>query len=253
VPGMLNMLAYNLNRGTEYARLFEMGDAYEASDASTIERGRICFGATASALRHDVPQGSVLDTSKGTNDLDTFRSFKGDVEALLGSFQHKALTFDAQAADYYHPSRSARAIMDGEPVAQFGQLHPQVAASRKLRQEVFIAELFADRLYRRGVREILYRPLPRFPGVERDFSFLFDDDVTFEKIQTPVRGLGLPELRDFDPVEIFWGGSVSAGKYSILLRATFQSLDRTLREDEVAEWATKIVAALTELGGKQRA
>jgi phenylalanyl-tRNA synthetase beta chain len=54
-------------------------------------------------------------------------------------------------------------------------------------------------------------------------------------------------------VEIFRGGSVPAGKYSILLRATFQSLDRTLREDEVADWSAKIVAALLHLGGDQRA
>ncbi len=253
VPGMLNMLAYNLNRGTEDFRLFEMGDVYEASGAAAIERGRICLAATVSALRHSIPQGSVLDTSKGSHDLDIFRSFKGDVETLLRAFQHKSLTFDTQTADYYHSGRSARALMDGEPVAQFGQLHPQIASSRKLRQEVFIAEIFADRIYSRSLREIRYQPLPRFPGVERDFSLLFDDGVTFDKMRAAVRSLALPELRSFSPVEIFRGGSVPTGKYSILLRATFQSLERTLREDEVADWSAKIVAALQQLGGTQRA
>ena len=253
VPGMLNMLAYNLNRGTEDFRLFEMGDVYEASGAAAIERGRICLAATVSALRHGIPQGSVLDTSKGSHDLDIFRSFKGDVETLLRAFQHKSLTFDTQTADYYHSGRSARALMDGEPVAQFGQLHPQIASSRKLRQEVFIAEIFADRIYSRSLREIRYQPLPRFPGVERDFSLLFDDGVTFDKMRAAVRSLALPELRSFSPVEIFRGGSVPTGKYSILLRATFQSLERTLREDEVADWSAKIVAALQQLGGTQRA
>jgi phenylalanyl-tRNA synthetase beta subunit len=33
----------------------------------------------------------------------------------------------------------------------------------------------------------------------------------------------------------------------------FQSPDRTLREDEVAQWSSKIVATLTSLGGSQRA
>jgi phenylalanyl-tRNA synthetase beta chain len=253
VPGMLNMLAYNLNRGTEDFRLFEMGDVYEASSAAAIERDRICLAATVSALRHSIPQGSVLDTSKGSHDLDIFRSFKGDVETLLRAFQHKSLTFDTQTADYYHSGRSARALMDGEPVAQFGQLHPQIASPRKLRQEVFIAEIFADRIYSRSLREIRYQPLPRFPGVERDFSFLFDDSVTFDKMQAAVRSLALPELWSFSPVEIFRGGSVPTGKYSILLRATFQSLERTLREDEVADWSAKIVAALQQLGGTQRA
>jgi phenylalanyl-tRNA synthetase beta chain len=253
LPGMLNMLAYNLNRGTEDVRLFEMGDVYEASGAGATERARICLCVTASALKHGILQGSVLDTSKDAHDLDVFRSFKGDVETLLQAFQQKSLAFDNRTADYYDPGCSARALMDGEEVAQFGQLHPQVAAARKLRQEVFVAEVFGDRLFARKLREIRYEPLPRFPGVERDFSFLFDDGVTFDKIRAAVLGLDLRELRSFAPVEIFRGGSVPAGKYSILLRALFQSLDRTLREDEVADWSAKIVAALQHLGGAQRA
>jgi phenylalanyl-tRNA synthetase beta chain len=253
VPGMLNMLAHNLNRGTENVHLFEIGDVYEASGASTIEHRRICLGATASALRHDTPQGEILDRSKGTSELETFRSFKGDIENLLRGFEHNSLAFDAQAADYYQPGSSARAIMDGEVIAQFGPLNSEIAASRKLREEVFIAEIVGDRLYQHRLREILYRPLPKFPGVERDFSFSFDDDVTFDKIDAAIRSLALPELRSFVPVEIFRAGSIPAGKYSILLHAKFQSMERTLREEEVAEWSAKIVTALNELGGTQRA
>jgi phenylalanyl-tRNA synthetase beta chain len=54
-------------------------------------------------------------------------------------------------------------------------------------------------------------------------------------------------------VEIFRGGSIAAGKYSILLRVKFQSDERTLREDEITQWSEKIVTALTGLGGVQRA
>jgi len=225
---------------------------YEASSAGPLENSRICLGSTLSALKSGIPRGGVLDTSKGSNDLDIFRSIKGDVDTLLRAFQHKSLTFDVQTSDYYHAGCSARAVMDGQPVAQFGQLHPQVAAGRKLRQEVFLAEIFADRLNQHRLREILYQPLPRFPGVERDFSFFFDDAVTFEKIQSAVRGLSLPELRSFSPVEIFRGGAVPFGQYSMLLHATYQSRERTLREDEVADWSAKIVGALQHLGGAQR-
>jgi len=65
--------------------------------------------------------------------------------------------------------------------------------------------------------------------------------------------LGIAELRSFSPVEIFRGGKVGTGKYSILLRAKFQSGERTLREDEVAKWSGQITKALESLGGVQRA
>jgi phenylalanyl-tRNA synthetase beta chain len=253
VPGMLDMLAHNLNRGVEDVRLFEMGDVYEAAGAGMAEHNRICIGATFTALKNGLSLGGVLDRSKGESQVDVFRSFKGDVETLLCAVDHKSLTFDAETAEYYDPACSARALLDGEAVAQFGRLHPQVAANRKLRQGVFIAEILSEQLYRRSWREICYEPLPKFPAVERDFSFIFDDGVTFARISEAVSAFGLPELRSFDPVEIFRGGSIPAGQYSILLRAKFQSLERTLREDEVTEWSAKIVNALEELGGTQRA
>src|SRR5438552_12431175 len=252
VPGMLDMLAYNLNRGTENVLLFEMGDVYEAADAGTAEHSRICMGATVSELSSRISRGAILDKTKNST-IDVFRSFKGDVETLLRAFERRSLTFDSQTGDYYQPACSARALMDGEVIAQFGQLHPQVAAKRKLRGNVFIAEIFADWLLKRSVREIRYVPLPKFPAVARDFSFIFSDEVTFDKIEGAVNKISLSELRSFSPVEIFRGGSVEADKYSILLRAKFQSLDRTLREDEVAEWSAQIVSALQELGGTQRA
>ena len=243
VAGMLNMLAYNLNRDVENVRLFEAGQTFEAANGGTLELKRVCFGATGSAVRPSVHQ-----PERPVNFFDV----KGDVETLLGAFEHRTLYFDANASEYYHPGRSARAVMDGTTVAQFGQIHPEIAAARKLRKDVFMAELYLDRLYKHGLRQVRYEPLPRYPAVERDFSFVFADGVLFEKIHQAVEGLHLSELRSFVPVEIFRGGKLAAGKYSILLRATFQSRERTLREEEVAQWSAQIVKALEALGGTLR-
>ena len=244
LPGMLNMLAYNLNRGTEDVRLFEAGNVFEAVGDKTVELKRLCIGATGSAV-----QGSVHQPARPLSFFDV----KGDVEDLLAPFASWTLYCDAEAADYYHPGRSARVVMDGATVAQFGQLHPDMAAARKIRQDVFAGEIFLDRLYQHDLRQVRYEALPRFPAVERDFSFVFDDTVVFEAIRQSVLGLGIPELRSFVPMEIFRGDKVGAGKYSILLRAKFQSGERTLREDEVAQWSGQISKALEGLGGVQRA
>jgi phenylalanyl-tRNA synthetase beta chain len=244
LPGMLNMLAYNLNRGTENVRLFEAGNVFEAAGEKAMELKRLCIGATGSAV-----EGGVHQPARPLSFFDV----KGDVEDLLALFASWTLYCDANTADYYHPGRSARAVMDGTTVAQFGQLHPDVAAAGKLRQDVFVAEIFLDRLYQHDLRQVRYEALPRFPAVERDFSFVFDDSVVFETIRQSVLGLGIPELRSFSPVEIFRGGKVGPGKYSILLRAKFQSGERTLREDEVAKWSGQITKALESLGGVQRA
>lgn len=243
VPGMLNMLAHNLNRGSNNVRLFEAGNVFEAADEKTAEFKRICIGATGSALPASAHQAARAVS---------FFDLKGDVETLLAAFQHSALEYKADAADYYHPGRSASAVMDGEVVAQFGQIYPEIAARRKIKQDIFLAEIYLDRLFKRGLRAARYEALPRYPAVERDFSFIFDDSVEFVQIEKAVAALGLGELRSFVPVEIFRGGSIPAGKHSLLLRAMLQSGERTLREDEVGRWSGEIVKALESLGGTLR-
>jgi phenylalanyl-tRNA synthetase beta chain len=243
IPGMLDMLAYNLNRGVDNVRLFEAGSVYEYVGGKSSETKRISIGATGSAVLPSVNQPARPYS---------FYDLKGDIETLLESFEHNLLYYDPHTSEYFHPGRSARAALDGTTVAQFGQIHPDVVSARKLRQDVFAAELYLDRLYQHGLREPRYEALPRYPAVQRDFSFIFPDSVLFEIIQTTVLGLNLQDLRGFEPVEIFRGGAVPAGKYSLLLRATFQSGERTLREDEIAQWSAAIIKALESLGGTLR-
>jgi phenylalanyl-tRNA synthetase beta chain len=244
VPGMLNMVAYNLNRDINTVRLFESGNVFELANGNASESKQICLGATGSAVLPGVHQA--------VRPL-TFFDLKGDIESLLSSFQFTNLSYESQTPEYYHPGRSARAVMDGKLVALFGQIHPEVAAKRKLRQDVFVAEVFLSSLYARDLRQIRYQPLPKYPAVERDFSFVFADSVLFKAVHQAVLALRVESLRSFTPAEIFRGGNVPPGKYSILLRATFQSNERTLREDEVAQWSGQIIKALESLGGKQRA
>jgi phenylalanyl-tRNA synthetase beta chain len=249
VPGMLDMLAWNLNRGSSNVRLFEAGHVYEASGAKSADKSaeprRLCLSATGEALPHNIsrPQESRPIS---------FFDLKGDVEDLLHAFESTAVVYDAQAPAYYHPGRSARVVLDGTPVAHFGQLHPEVAAGRKLKQEIWLAEFDLEALYQLGLREPRYSALPRYPAVERDFSFVFADSVLFEHLQQAVARLKITELHSFEPVEIFRGGNVPDGKYSILLRATLQSSERTLREEEVAQWSGQIIQALETLGGTLR-
>ncbi len=243
LPGMLRMLAWNLNRENTDVRLFEAGHVFERMGDNTSEGRRLSLGATGAA----VPAG-VHEPGRAYSFFD----LKGTIEELLRGFEHQSLYFDRLEAEYLHPGRAARAVMDGATVARFGQLHPRIAADRKLRQEVYLAEIDLERLYRHELRQPKYREVPRYPAVERDFSFIFGEEVTWGRIQSAVEALRIAELRSLAPVEIFRGGNIPAGKYSILLRAVFQSGERTLRDDEVALWASQIVEALKALGGMQR-
>lgn len=244
VPNLISQVAYNLNRGTTDVRLFEAGHIFEAKGEKVDERSRIAFVATGNALESGV---------HGKPEAYTFFHLKGEAEQLIGEFEAKSVYYDRHVPEYYHPGRAARVVIDGATVARFGQIHPDLAASRKLKQDVFVAEVISESLFAHDLRHPHYTPVPRFPAVERDFSFLLPEGTEFERIKNTVEALNIAAMKAIEPVEIFRGGSLPKDRYSLLLRARFQSAERTLRDDEVSKWSLQIIKAVEALGGTLRA
>jgi phenylalanyl-tRNA synthetase beta chain len=172
-------------------------------------------------------------------------------------FAPRSFYFDTFAAGagiippWLHPGRSARAVADGLTVAWFGQLHPAEAQQRKLRQSVYVGEIYLDRLYRLPLRQPIAPELSRFQPVERDFSFVFPDAVRWQSIAEALGNLRIAELTRFRRERFFAPSCVKAlpaGHYSILIRVTFQALERTLREEELQSYSQAVIAALEVAG-----
>ena len=246
-PGMATMLALNLHRDVGVVRLFEMGTIFGGSTAEVTERVGLALGAT----------GAAVATSLYKAEDALFFEVKGAVEALLAKFVG-AVSFDAsQLPGWIAAGRGARVLLDGEGVGVFGELSAAELQARKLRQPCVIAAIDGQRLFDAALQQPVSRELSRFQAVERDFSFVFPDAVTWGVIDAALRGAGsADELRSVRPVEIFRdakGKAVAAGSYSLLLRAVFQSKERTLTDEEITRWTEWVVAQLTGLGGTQRA
>jgi len=243
VPGLLLQAAYNLNRGNTDVRLFEAGHVYAMQGERVDEHNSLAILSTGTAQ---------LASVHGKPGPLSFFHLKGDIEQLLAAFDVADVTFDRTVPTWLHPGRSARAQVAGKTVAIFGQLHPEVAATRKLKQDVFVAEIFVEELYRLALRQPAYTSVSKYPAVERDFSFLLPEGVEFESIRQKLASLQIAELTAVLPAETFRGGSLALGTYSFLLRVRFQSAERTLKDDEVANWSQQIVKAVEELGGALR-
>jgi len=255
VPGMIAMLLHNLNRDVREARLFEQGTIFSGSQQQVDESPSLVLGLT----------GDLAATRlHSTKDVAVFE-LKGIVESLLSLFATSleslstsaasALTFSAEAPAWLEAGRSATALLDGRPIAFFGELASSQRELHKLRQPVYLAQIDLVALYNLPLRRTTAREISRFQAVERDFSFTFFDAVQWGTIASSIHALAIPELARLTPVEIFRdakAGATSTGKYALLLRCVFQSAHRTLREDELADWSGRLIAALTALGGTIR-
>ena len=80
--------------------------------------------------------------------------------------------------------------------------------------------------------------------MERDFSLLLDDGVTFSQVSDAIRALNLAEIASIEAADLFRGKNVPPGRYSLMVRVTFQSREATFTEAQIADFCGKIVRAL---------
>ena len=157
---------------------------------------------------------------------------------------------------WLHPGRSARLVIDGATIGYFGQLHPAEAQRRKLKQPIYLGELRLDRLYAQGLRHPMARELSRFqpcaprlllsppsprPSTPRSPTRSMTSNSTSSPASPPLSSC-TPKTTRKSPQVTFRSCSAT----------TFQSTDRTLREEELQTYASRIIAALETLGGKLR-
>jgi phenylalanyl-tRNA synthetase beta chain len=251
VVTMVSTLEWNLNHGQRNARLFEIGKTYRWSGAEPVETRVLTLGATGLAREKGIAESERAFV---------FADLKGDLDQI----GHLAggLLWNAGAPDWLHPAHAGTISLSSDgaaarPIGLAGQLARRVAERFKLRQDAFVAELVLDPLcasYLAARAALRYKPLSRFPAVERDFSLVLADGTQFASIVEAIRALGIAEVSSVNTVDQFRGKNVPEGKFSLLVRVTFESHQATLTETQLTDFSSRIVAALErKLGASLRA
>jgi phenylalanyl-tRNA synthetase beta chain len=242
---MLSALEWNLNRHQRNLRLFEIGKRYELRDGEPVETAVLTLGATGLAR-----DKSIHEAAREFG----FADLKGDLDRLgelAGGF-----AWYPGGPGWFAGGRSADiGVGGGAPDASrrawgsAGQLARTLADQLKLRQDIFLAELRLDSFLKaiEAARSTLrFVPIPRFPAVERDFSLVLADGIRFAQVAEVIGALGIQELQRVEAADLFRGGQVPPGKFSLMIRVIFQSPQATLTDAQTAEFSSRIVGALEQ-------
>src|ERR1700733_15320709 len=240
IVSMVRAIEWNLNHGNRDLRLFEIGKTYELRDGAPVETAVLTLGATGLAKEksiHAAAREFSFADLKG--DLDRIGELAGGLDCQPG--------VPAWLSSARSPNCSLAKTV--EQLGTAGQLARRIADQLKLRQDVYLAEMKLEPLLLgiEAARSALrFMPWPRYPAVERDFSLVLADGVTFAQVEQVIRALEIIELQTIQPADLFRGGQIPAGKYSLMIRVEFQSAQGTLTDAQLAEFTSRIVAALEQ-------
>ena len=247
LAGLLEVLAQNL-RLRERLRFFEIGPVFLPGSGNELpaEPRRLAIG-----MAGRITPASWRDPDPCRTD---FFDLKGVVETFLQGLHLRAVGFEPATHPTFAPGRTARVLVDGEPVGVLGEIHPGVRAAFDLpAAPICLAELDLDALLARVPLTYRVAAVPRFPPALQDIALVVDEDVPAAELTGTIRAAGgslLVEARLFD---VYRGRQLPRGKKSLAFSLVFQAVDRTLTDAEVEAEKGRIVEAVAQrLGAELR-
>lgn len=232
---MLTVLATNINKKIADGRFYEISKRFVPKSLPLTEQPL------------ELPTMSIGIYGKD----EDFFTLKGFIEAickLMGAHTQ----YERSSEPYLHPGRQALVKANNKEFCVFGEVHPTVASQYGIEQRVYVAEIKLDVLLSIEKRKTTYKPLPKFPAVERDFAMLCDIDIpvgTLEKAISSGAGRLLEKIELFD---VYTGSQIPEGKKSVAYSVWLRSNDSTLTEAQIEEVNAKIIKKLESVGAELR-
>ena len=233
LPGLVSAVGHNRRHDHPDVRLFEVGACFRP-DGEQRRLAVACSGAAAD-----------VHWAGGARSIDFF-DVKGIVERV-GEALRLPLRFTETTRPYLVPGRTALVSCGDVEVGVLGQFLPSLAQQLDVTgtTDIDVAELDLEALF--GLvpnDDVQAQPLPRFPSVVRDISIVVDDALRAERVRETVRAAAPPTLVSIVEFDRYKGKGIPEGAYSLSLRLTFRSAERTLVDAEVQQAMDAVMAAL---------
>ena len=232
---MLTVLSTNISRKITNGRFYEISKRFIPKQLPITEQP------------DEIPTMSVGIYG----DDEDFFTLKGIIEGIM-ELCGAHTQYERSSEPYLHPGRQACVLANNVPAAVFGEVHPSVAASYGIDCRVYVAEIKLDVLLGINKRKTVYKPLPKFPAVERDFAMLCDAELpvgTIEKAIAKGAGRLLERLELFD---VYSGSQIPEGKKSVAYSVWLRSANSTLTDKEIDAVNSAIIKNLEAAGAELR-
>jgi phenylalanyl-tRNA synthetase beta chain len=233
LPGLVRLVEGNWANHVEDVRLFEIGTAFAVGGPGERPREERRVAAVLTGRRE--PR-HWTGTGEGRFDL---WDLKGRFEAAV------ALAIPGGVVQVDRNAWVARNA-EGRIV---GEASPLAADAPPWAAPLFGFELVLDPSPRRPPQ---FTPLPATPASERVLALLLPDGVTAARVEGVLRRSGGALLERVEVESDYRGAELPAGVRSVAFRLAFRAPDRTLRDAEVDQTETRLLAALAEELGVRR-
>ncbi|HMK56756.1 MAG TPA: phenylalanine--tRNA ligase subunit beta [Dissulfurispiraceae bacterium] len=240
LPALMKNLLHNIAHGNRELSMFEMGKVFAGIDGDPLPAERehvaaVYYREKTKALYKD-----------GTPD---FFIVKGIVDAVLEGAGIKEVSYVRSNEPFLHPGRSADIIVGGTRVGYIGTFSPAALEALDIKAQkpsVIVFEIELESILPFINRDIAYKPLPRYPFVERDTAIIVGAGLEAAEVIRLLKAYPSDTIEDVSIFDVYQGGNIAEGKKSIAFNVRYRSAERTLTDGEVEALHKSLVEYMLE-------
>ena len=230
--GGLEAIAYNINRKNPDLKLYEFGNCYTQAPETN--------GELLDRFDEQLHMGIFLSGRSQPGNWvqapgeSSFYVQKSYVEKVLLKLGIDPQTLKSEGTENHDYEESQLYSFRGTPLVEFGSVAPTVLKNFDIKQAVFAAEFNWNNVLKiLSDHRILFKSLPRFQVVTRDFSLMLDRTVTFESLRTLAFKTEKRLLKRVSLFDVYEGDKIEKNKKSYALTFTLLDEEKTLTDKQI--------------------
>ena len=234
LPGLLEVVKFNLDRQNANLALFEVGHIH-FKDKDEF------FGEPAAAIVL-TGKSDPHHFEKKPDDVDFFE-LKGHVEDLLSSLGMEG-RFETSHLHSFHPGRQAHVFIGDLMIGGLGEVHPKHCRAVGISQSVYYAELNLHDLMDLK-KEIGKVEVPSsYPGSERDWTINLEDKLPIEEVLSSIRRIDSPLLENVFLLDLYKSDKIGKDRKNATFRLTYRDKNKTIAYEDVEKEHKRIISSV---------
>jgi phenylalanyl-tRNA synthetase beta chain len=236
IPGLLKVLAYNINRNVTALRIFEMGRVFHRPETESVDSQPYYLSGIIYGSRRNP------DWAEKESNID-FYDIKGSIEAYLDKIfldNFNLILYDKTI--YFDQDQVIGVREKNEILGHFGRIESEIAKKFDIGSNIYGFEFSVNALKNNINMNQLFEMYSRFPFVEKDLAFIVPSDIKAGDLENLIYKVGQPLVKNVQVFDQYTGKQLGESKKSIAFRIRFQSSERTLNEKEVSKVFNKIIS-----------